>query len=253
MNTMYFHNGNIFGFRAAAIIITRTQYFILGDEFIQYTYNSSKTHQGGLHDLKKSAIVINHICDTFVKREEHTHCVLRRQKQYLKLVNCFRINETAFYFQTYSDTFQLKNIPLEVHGFNKIVPSLCFFEEANKSLFTRYLCISVIQREQERGINSRPNWPYTSDVLFRYEKPNWKQHQEFRKGWLLANVMFLLRMKNLKIKSITMSGANCQALIVCLICRCQMIEKIIWQILHELNGLQKRLRSDCKLLCTTIV
>ena len=82
----------------------------------------------------------------------------------------------CLYFQTYSDTFQLKNIPLEEHGFNKIVPSLCFFEEARKSLLTRYLCISVIQREQERGINSRPNWPYTSDVLFRYEKPNWKQH-----------------------------------------------------------------------------
>ena len=51
MNTMYFHNGNIFGFRAAAHRITRTQYFILGDEFIQYTYNSSKTHQGRLRDL----------------------------------------------------------------------------------------------------------------------------------------------------------------------------------------------------------
>ena len=78
MNTMYFHNGNIIGFRAAAHRIIRTRDFILGDEFIQYTYNSSKTHQGGLHDLKKSAIVINHICDTFVKREEHTHCVVRR-------------------------------------------------------------------------------------------------------------------------------------------------------------------------------
>ena len=31
--------------------------------------------------------------------------------------------------------------------------------------------------------------------------------------------MFLLRIKNSKMKSITMSGANSQALIVCLICR----------------------------------
>ena len=36
MNTMYFHNGNIIGFRAAAHRIIRTRDFILGDEFIQY-------------------------------------------------------------------------------------------------------------------------------------------------------------------------------------------------------------------------
>ena len=37
MNTMYFHNGNILGFRAAAHGIIRTQDFILGNEFSQYT------------------------------------------------------------------------------------------------------------------------------------------------------------------------------------------------------------------------
>ena len=34
---MYFHNGNILGFRAAAHGIIRTQDFILGNEFSQYT------------------------------------------------------------------------------------------------------------------------------------------------------------------------------------------------------------------------
>ena len=37
MNTIYFHNGNIFGFRAAAHRIITTRDFILGNEFIQNT------------------------------------------------------------------------------------------------------------------------------------------------------------------------------------------------------------------------
>ena len=37
MNTIYFYNGKIFGFRAAAHRIIRPRDFVFGDEFIQYT------------------------------------------------------------------------------------------------------------------------------------------------------------------------------------------------------------------------
>ena len=31
------------------------------------------------------------------------------------------LKDTAFYFQTYNDRFELKNIPLGIHSLNKIV------------------------------------------------------------------------------------------------------------------------------------
>ena len=37
------------------------------------------------------------------------------------------------------------------------------------------MCKSFIQRERERRANSSPNWPHTSEALFRYEKANRQQ------------------------------------------------------------------------------
>ena len=67
MNTICVYNGKMFGMPAAEHRIIRTRDFLLDDEFIQYTENSTKTRQGGLRDLKKSARVIKHICDKCVK------------------------------------------------------------------------------------------------------------------------------------------------------------------------------------------
>ena len=131
------------------------------------------------------------------------------KEQYLKLVKCLRINDIAFYFQTFSDTFQLKNIPLEVHGLNKIVPSLFFFEEANKSLFTRLFN----ENKKEELIRAQTgNIPQ----MFRSDMSNriGNSIRSFERVVSSPKVMFLLRMKHLKIKSITMSGENCQALFV---------------------------------------
>ena len=47
------------------------------------------------------------------------------------------------------------------------------FEEAIKLCFARDVTtVSVIQREQERGINSCPNWPYIRCFVPIYEKPD---------------------------------------------------------------------------------
>ena len=53
-DTIYFYNGKIFSLRTREHRMTRPQDFVIGDDYIQYTENASKMHQGGLLDLKKT-------------------------------------------------------------------------------------------------------------------------------------------------------------------------------------------------------
>ena len=54
-DTIYFYNGKIFGLRTGEHRKIRPRDFEIGDDYIQHTENASKTHQGGLRDLKKSS------------------------------------------------------------------------------------------------------------------------------------------------------------------------------------------------------
>ena len=180
-DTIYFYNGKIFGLRAGEHRIIRPRDFVIGDDFIQYTENASKTHQGhGLLDLKKNPRVIKHFCEKCSKGEEHTRCLVRMYRQYLELVECLRIKDSAYYFQAYTDKYELKNIPLGIHSLNKIVPSLCEKAclERRTSHCLRVTCASRLFNENEKEELIRGRTGHTSDALFRYEKPNKQQELE---------------------------------------------------------------------------
>ena len=175
-DTIHFYNGKIFGLRTGEHRMIRPRDFEIGDDYIQYTENASKTHQGGLRDLKKNPRVIKHFCEMCSNGEEHTRCLVRIYRQYLELVESLRIKDSAYYFQAYTDKFELKNISMGIHTLNKIVPSLCesLFAKANKSLFACYVCKSFIQRERERRANSSPSWSHVRSTI-SYEKANRQQ------------------------------------------------------------------------------
>ena len=156
--TIYFYNGKIFGLRAGEHRIIRLRDFTLGNDFIQYTENASKTHHGGLFDLKKTARIVKHYCEKCCQGQEHTRCLVRLYRQYFELVEQLRVKDGVFYFQAYAEKVELKNIPLGIHSLNKIVPLLCdkasCFRKTNKSLFACYVRKSSVQRERQRRANT---------------------------------------------------------------------------------------------------
>jgi hypothetical protein len=101
-------------------------------------------------------------------------------RQYLELVECLRIKDSAYYFQAYTDKYELKNIPLGIHSLNKIVPSLCEKAclERRTSHCLRVTCASRLFNENEKEELIRGRTGHTSDALFRYEKPNKQQELE---------------------------------------------------------------------------
>ena len=163
LHTIYFYNGKIFGLRTGEHRIIRPRDFTIGNNFIQYIENASKTHQDGLRDLKKNARVVKHVCEKCYNGEEHSRCLVRLYQQYLELVDMLRIKGSAFYIQPYSDRFEFKNIPLGIHSLNKIVPFLC--EDAGLEKRTshclRVTCASRLFNENEKEeAHSEQNWPY---------------------------------------------------------------------------------------------
>ena len=109
--------------------------------------------------------------------EEHTRCLVRIYRQYLELVECLQIKNSAYYFQAYTDKFELKNIPMGIHTLNKIVPSLC--ERACLQMRTshclRVTCASRLFNANEKEELIRARTGHTSEALFRYEKANRQQ------------------------------------------------------------------------------
>ena len=62
LNSVYFYNGKLFGLRSAEHRHITLNNFVIGDNFIKFEENVSKTFHGGLLDLKYEPRVVRHIC-----------------------------------------------------------------------------------------------------------------------------------------------------------------------------------------------
>ena len=82
LNTVYFYNGKRFGLRSVEHRHITLNNFVIGDIFITFEKNVSKTFHGGLTDLKYEPRVVRHIFHQ--KGEKHeTRCLVDIYKLYI--------------------------------------------------------------------------------------------------------------------------------------------------------------------------
>ena len=74
LNVIYFYNGKLFGLRGGEHRDIRVGNFEIGENYIRFEENVSKTYHGGLLDLKYEPRVVRHMCHSV--GEKHHPCLV---------------------------------------------------------------------------------------------------------------------------------------------------------------------------------
>ena len=174
LNTVYFYNGKLFGLRASEHRSISLNNFEIGDNYIRFEENVSKTFHGGLLDLKYEPRVVRHICHEV--GEKHDPCLVDMYRLYVGLVECIGKDMEAFYFRPNAKKFSFDKSPVGVNTLNQILPTMCkaagLKRKTSHSL--RVTCASTLFNA---GVDSkliRDRTGHKSDALLKYEKPEEK-------------------------------------------------------------------------------
>ena len=84
LNVVYNYNSKLFGLRGGEHRRICLKNFEIGDSYIRFEENASKTIHGGLLDLKYEPRVVRHICHSV--GEHHERCLIEYYRLYIGLV-----------------------------------------------------------------------------------------------------------------------------------------------------------------------
>lgn len=174
LNVVYFYNGKLFSLRGGEHRNICLNNFEIGDNYIRFEENVSKTYHGGLKDLRYEPRVVKHICHKI--GEIHEPCLVEYYRLYFGLVQSIGKKITAFYFRPNAHKMAFHKSPVGINTLNSILPDMC--KAAGVSRKTahclRVTCASTLFNE---GVDSkliRDRTGHRSDALAKYQKPNEK-------------------------------------------------------------------------------
>ena len=124
LNSVYFYNWKLFGLRSAEHRHITLNNFVIGDNFIKFEENVSKTFHGGLLDLKYEPRLVRHICHEEGK-EHTTRCLVKIYRLYISLAEIYNKNGNAFYYRPDNKQLGFFKSPVGVNMLAKILPNMC--------------------------------------------------------------------------------------------------------------------------------
>ena len=124
LNSVYFYNGKLFGLRSAEHRHITLNNFVIGDNFIKFEENVSKTFHGGLLDLNYEPRVVRHICHEEGK-EHTTRCLVKIYWLYISLAEIYNKNGNAFYCRPDIKQLGFFKSAVGVNTLAKILPNMC--------------------------------------------------------------------------------------------------------------------------------
>ena len=97
LNVVYYYNGKLFGLRGGEHRRICLKNFEIGDNYIRFEENVSKTFHVGLLHLKYEPHVVRHICHSVC--EHHEPCLIEYYLLYIGLEQICAKEVDAFYFR----------------------------------------------------------------------------------------------------------------------------------------------------------
>ena len=178
LNSVYFYNGKLFGLRSAEHRHISLNNFVIGDNFIKFEENVSKTFHGGLLDLKYEPRVVRHICHEEGK-EHTTRCLVKIYRLYISLAEICNKNGNAFYYRPDNKQLGFFKSPVGVNTLAKILPNMCkaVGVKVKTSHSLRVTCATALFEKgvEEKLIRDRTG--HRSNALLRYEKSTSEQNE----------------------------------------------------------------------------
>lgn len=170
LNVVYFYNGKLFGLRASEHRNICLNNFEIGENYIRFEENVSKTYHGGLLDLKYEPRVVKHVCHEV--GQKHYPCLVDMYRLYIGLVEIFGKGRGAFYFKPNAKKFSFDKCPVGINSLNEILPDMC--KAAGLSRKTahclRVTCASTLFNAGFDSKLIRDRTGHRSDALLKYEK-----------------------------------------------------------------------------------
>ena len=170
LNVVYFYNGKLFGLRASEHRNICLNNFEIGENYIRFEENVSKTYHGGLLDLKYEPRVVRHVCHEV--GQKHYPCLVDMYRLYIGLVEIFGKGRGAFYFKPNAKKFSFDKCPVGINTLNEILPDMC--KAAGLSRKTahclRVTCASTLFNAGVESKLIRDRTGHRSDALLKYEK-----------------------------------------------------------------------------------
>ena len=123
LNSVYYYNGKLFGLRGGEHRNITVNNFEVGNNYIQFEENSSKTFHGGLCDLKYVPRKVCHVCHE--EGEKHERCLVELYKLHTSLVKCEKPTVDVFYFRPNTKDFAYSKSPVGINTLSKILPDMC--------------------------------------------------------------------------------------------------------------------------------
>ena len=178
VNFVYFYNGKLFGLRSVEHRHITLNNFVIGDNFIKFEENVSKTFHGGLLDLKYEPRVVRHIC--YEEGKEHTMpCLVKIYRLCISLAEIYNKNGNAFYYRPDNKQLGFFKSPVGVNTLAKISPNMCkaVGVKAKTSHSLRVTCVTALFEKgvEEKLIKVRTG--HRSNALLRYEKSSSEQNE----------------------------------------------------------------------------
>ena len=103
LNVVYHYNRKLFGLCASKHRNISLENFEIGDNYIHFQENLSKTFHRDLLDLKYEPCAIKHVCHEV--DQKHDPCLLDLYRLYIGLVKIFGKGMGAFYFKPNAKNF----------------------------------------------------------------------------------------------------------------------------------------------------
>ena len=122
LNTI--QHGKLFGLRSTEHGQTTRNNFEVGDNFIKFEENASKTLHGGLTDLKYQQRVVGHICHPDEEAHE-IRCFFVIYYLYICLAAIKNKNGNAFYFRPNKTELGFPKRPVGINMLSQILPNMC--------------------------------------------------------------------------------------------------------------------------------
>ena len=172
LNVVYFYNGKLFGLRGGEHRNISVHNFQVGENFIRFEENVSKTFHGGLSDLKYTPRVVKHICHSV--GESHNPCLAEYYRTYIALVQSKSKEKDAFYFRPNAKQVKYDNAVVGINSLNKILSDM--FKSVGLRPKTphclRVTCASALFNAGVESKIIRERTGHRSDALLNYEKPD---------------------------------------------------------------------------------
>ena len=122
LNVVYFYSGKLFGLCASKHRNISLENLEIGNNYIGFEENLSKTFHGGLLDLKYEPCVVKHVRHKV--GQKHDSCPVDMYRLYIGLVEIFGKGMGAFYFKPYAKTSSFHKCPVDINSLNKILPHI---------------------------------------------------------------------------------------------------------------------------------